>query len=55
VRRQSQVHMVRVAGRWARIERPAPGPKYDIYHLLGAAFGGAMVALLTLAILVRGV
>lgn len=53
--RRAEVRMVQVGGRWARVERPASGPRYDIYHLLGAAFGGAMAALLTLAILVRGV
>jgi hypothetical protein len=55
VRRQAEVRIVRVGQHWARIERPAPTPQYDIYHLLGAAFAGAMLALLTLVILVRGV
>lgn len=39
---------VRVGEYWVPVEQPPATPRYDWHHLLGAAFGGAMAAILLL-------
>ena len=46
---------VRVGDYWVPVEQPPAAPRYDWHHVLGAAFGGAMLAILAVAALVRGV
>lgn len=51
-RRDSTVRFVQVDGWWVPVEQPAPAPRYDAYHMMGATFAGFLAGLLTLASMV---
>lgn len=42
---------LRVGGYYVRLEQPAPLPRYDAWHLMGAAFAGFVAGLLALTVL----
>jgi hypothetical protein len=48
-RRGEVITYVRVADRLVRLEQPAVGPRYDAFHVMGAAVAGWMLGLLVLA------
>jgi hypothetical protein len=45
----------RIGGYIVPLEQPPAAPRYEWHHVLSAAFGGALLAILAVAALVRGV
>lgn len=52
--RGNTVEYLRVGDHLVRLERPAPTPQYDVYDVMGAAFMGAMLAILMLSLFLIG-